>query len=121
MAEGLLNALYSIKYEAFSAGTKPSSVNPYAISAMAEISIDISKNRSKGIDEFQGKKFDYVVTVCDNAKEACPFFPGTKENIHKSFDDPSSIRGSDDNKLTAFRRCRDEIKDWIKKSFSKRS
>ncbi len=94
MAEGLLNALYGNKYKAYSAGTKPSTVNPYAINAMAEIGIDISKNRSKSIDEFQGMKFDYVITVCDNAKETCPFFPGGEEYLHKSFDDPSDFNGN---------------------------
>jgi arsenate reductase len=94
MAEGLLNHLYESKYEAYSAGTKPSTVNPYAINAMVEIGIDISKNRSKSIDEFQGMKFDYVITVCDNAKETCPFFPGGEEYLHKSFDDPSDFNGN---------------------------
>ncbi len=75
MAEGLLKHLYESKYEAYIAGTKPSMVNPYAINAMTEIGIDISRNRSKGIDEFQGMKLDYVDTVCDNAKATCPFFP----------------------------------------------
>ncbi len=94
IAEGLLNYLYGSKYEAFSAGTKPFSVNPYAISAMAEIGIDIYKNRSKSIDEFQGITFDYVITVCDNAKATCPFSPGAEEYLRKSFDGPSGFNGN---------------------------
>jgi len=120
MAEGLLNALYGNGYEAFSAGTKPATVNPYAINTMTEISIDISRNRSKGVDKFQGITFDYVVTVCDNAKADCPFFPGTAEYLHKSFDDPSDLDGTEDEKLTCFRRVRDEIKDWLIKTFGKK-
>src|SRR3972149_138622 len=108
MAEGLLNALYGDKYEAYSAGTEPSIVNLYAIKVMNEIGIDISKHRSKGIEEFQDMKFDYVVTVCDNAKETCPFFPGRREYLHKSFDDPSGFEGEGDNKLAVFRKVRNE-------------
>jgi len=117
MAEGLMNHLYGSKYAAFSAGTKPSLVNPYAIKLMAEIGIDISRNRSKGIEEFQGMNFDYVVTVCDNAKETCPFFPGGREYLHKSFDDPSGVEGEGDAMLVAFRKTRDELRDWIKETF----
>lgn len=112
-----MNAFYGNKYEAYSTGTRPSTVNTYAIRAMAEIGVDISMHRSKGIDEFQGMKFDYVVTVCDNAKETCPFFAGGSVHLHKSFDDPSVVAGKDDVKLTAFRKVRDEILDWIKKTF----
>jgi len=116
MAEGLLNALYGDKYEAYSAGTEPAIVNPYAVRALAEISIDISRNRSKGIEEFQDMKFDYVVTACNNAKETCPFFPGGREYLHKSFDDPSGFEGEGDNKLAVFRKVRNEISDWIKRT-----
>lgn len=117
MAEGLLNHLYENKYEAFSAGTKPSTVNPYAVKSMAEIGIDISIQRSKGIEEFRGMVFDYVVTVCDNAKETCPFFPGGRESLHKSFNDPSGFEGEGDNKLAVFRKVRNEIRDWVKETF----
>jgi len=117
MAEGLLNVLYGDKYEAYSAGTEPSQVNPYAIKAMAEIDIDISGDRSKSIEEFQDMKFDYVVTVCNHAKEACPYFPEGEICIHKSFVDPSSVKGSDDKKMMAFRIVRDEIRRWIYKTF----
>lgn len=120
MAEGLLNHLYESGYEAYSAGTRPSIVNPFAIKAMAEIGIDISGRRSKGIDEFKDMKFDYVVTVCDHAKEACPFFSGAKESRHKSFDDPSDSDGTEENILKCFRRVRDEIRDWLSKTFGKK-
>jgi len=88
MAEGLLRALHGDHYEAFSAGTEPGSVNASAIRAMAEIGIDISHHRSKSLKEFFDQEFDYVVTVCDHAKESCPYFPGGKKILHQSFDDP---------------------------------
>ena len=116
MAEGFLNALYGDRYEGFSAGIEPSHVNPYAVKAMAEIGIDISTHRSKSIEDFREKNFNYVVTVCNHAKEACPFFPGEKI-LHKDFEDPSSFKGSEDEILEEIRRVRDEIKDWISKTF----
>ncbi len=112
-----MNALPGDQYEAFSAGTEPSQVNPYAIKSMSEIDIDISPNRSKNILEFKGVEFDYVITVCDNAKERCPVFPGKGKHIHKGFTDPSRAEGSDDQKLMAFRIVRDAIRDWIQKNF----
>ncbi len=117
MAEGFLNARYGDQYEGYSAGLKPSKVNAYAIKVMSEVGIDISKHRSKSIEEFYGKKFDYVVTVCDHTKEACSFFPG-KRIIHKSFQDPSKFLGTEDQMLEQVRRVRDKIKDWIEKTFS---
>ncbi len=117
MAEGFLNAHYGDRYEAYSAGIEPARVNPYAVRIMTEIGIDISKQRSKSIEEFRGKNFDYIVTVCDQAKEACPFFPRGKKFLHKGFDDPSKFKGSEDEILAEVRRVRDEIKDWIKKTF----
>jgi arsenate reductase (thioredoxin) len=118
MAEGLLNTLYKDKYKAFSAGVQKTSVNPYAVEVMKEIGIDISKHYSKLITDFQGKEFDYVVTVCDNAKETCPFFPA-KKVIHKSFQDPSSFEGEIDETLIIFRKVRDEIKSWIDTEFGR--
>lgn len=117
IAEGLLNSLYGSRYEAHSAGIAPTAINPFAVRAMAEIGIDISANRSKSIEEFRGENFDYVVTVCDDAREACPFFPG-KKVIHKSFQDPSQFRGTDDEILADVRKVRDEIKGWIESTFS---
>jgi len=103
MAEGLMNYYLSDRYIAFSAGTKPTGVNPYAIKVMKELGIDISNHKSKSVLEFKGEKFDYVVTVCDSAKENCPFFPGAKEYIHQSFEDPSSFEGNEDEKFNKFR------------------
>ncbi|ACI19105.1 arsenate reductase ArsC [Dictyoglomus thermophilum] len=117
MAEGIVNALYGDEYEAYSAGTEPRGVNPLAIEVLKEIGIDISHHRSKSIEEFKGQEFDYVVTVCDNAKENCPFFPGGKKYIHRGFMDPASVEGSYEEKLYAFRKVRDEIMDWIKSYF----
>ena len=116
MAEGLLNMLYQNQYQAHSAGTEPSQVNPYAIKAMAEIGIDISTHHSKSIEEYQGMQFDIVITVCDDAKDSCPFFPGNRI-IHQSFEDPSACGGTVDNILNCFRRIRDEIKEWLEITF----
>ncbi|MCX7795356.1 MAG: arsenate reductase ArsC [bacterium] len=118
MAEGLLRYLYGDIYEAYSAGLEVTEVNPYAIKVMKELDIDISNHRSKSIEEFRGIMFDYVVTVCDSAREKCPFFPG-KKVIHKSFEDPAEFVGREDEKLEIFRKVRDEIKDWIIKTFDK--
>lgn len=118
MAEGLLNNIYPERFQAYSAGTIATRVNPFAIKAMKEIGIDISSHRSKSIEEFRGEIFDYVVTVCDHANETCPFFPG-KVHIHKNFIDPSNTKGTEKEVLEAFRKTRDEIKDWIEKFFLK--
>ncbi len=117
MAEGILNSLYGDLFEAFSAGNEPTSVNPLAITALSEIGIDISHSRSKHVNEFLGKEIDYVVTLCNDVKENCPFFPGAKEYIHHGFDDPAdgSFSGL---ALAAFRRVRDELRDWIAAEFS---
>ncbi len=117
MAEGFLRALYGDRYEAHSGGTEPSGLNPYAVKAMAEVGIDISKHRSKSLEEFRGMEFDYVATVCDRAKEACPFFPGGKRTLHKGFEDPSQFKGTEDEILSSFRRVRDEIRRWIEETF----
>lgn len=110
MAEGLLRHIAGDKFEVESAGTIASFVRPQAIAAMAEIGIDISGHRSKCLDEFLDTPFDYVITVCDNANETCPIFPGTATRVHWSFDDPAESVGSDEEQLALFRRVRDEIK-----------
>ncbi len=117
MAEGLLRTLYGERYETFSAGTQPTQVNPFAIKVMEEIGIDISTHRAKSVEEFRGMQFDLVVTVCDQAKETCPFFPGAKKYLHQSFEDPSRATGTDEMKLVLFRNVREKIKDWIVKNF----
>ena len=116
MAEGFLNALCGEHYEAYSAGVEPTEVNPNVVTVMAEVGIDVSTHRSKSINEFQGTHFDYVVTVCDHAKEVCPFFPGDTV-LHHSFEDPSQFTGKDQEVLEKVRRVRDDIKDWIEKTF----
>ena len=118
IAEGLINGLFSDNYVAHSAGTWPGKVNPFAIKALSEIGLDISSHYSKPIDEFDGKYFNYVVTVCDNAKESCPTYLNTDELVHNSFEDPSSYEGSDEEKLEKFRATRDEIKKWLEFRFS---
>jgi len=117
MAEGLLNSLYGNKYEANSAGTDPTTINPYAVQVMSEIGIDVSKHRSKSINEFMEHKFDYIITVCDHANETCPFLPGGMKRLHQSFEDAASFEGNEADTLSEFRRIRDEIKDWITKEF----
>lgn len=113
MAEGLLREIAGDRFEVHSAGTIASFVRPQAIAAMAEIGIDISEHRSKSLDEFRDKEFDYVLTVCDNAAETCPVFPGRAERFHWSFDDPAHAAGSDEEVLSVFRRVRDEIRDEL--------
>ncbi len=112
MAEGLLAARGGARYAAFSAGTHPRSVHPLAVRVMAEIGIDISEasgHRAKGLDEFAGQTFDLVVTVCDDAAEECPFFPGARRQEHWGFPDPSAVTGTEGERLAAFRAVRDAI------------
>lgn len=113
MAEGLLRQMAGDQFEVFSAGTKPVGLNPNAVKAMAEIGVDISSHRSKSVDEFADQQFDYVITVFDNAKESCPFFPGGGQRIHHDFEDPAAA--PKDRQLDLFRMVRDEISSWIKK------
>jgi arsenate reductase len=117
IAEGYLNYYKKDKFKAFSAGTEPSKVNPCAVRVMDEIGIDISTHSSKSVEDFLGTSLDYVVTICDSAKETCPFFSGGKEYIHKSFSDPSDSIGTDDEILANFRNVRDEIIAWIDLTF----
>jgi arsenate reductase len=115
MAEGILRHDGGGEFEVESAGVKPSSVRPEAIEAMREIGIDIARHRSKSVDEFTGQEFDYAITVCDNAKETCPVFPGKAERIHQNFEDPPPPGvGSDEERMSIFRRVRDEIREWMK-------
>jgi arsenate reductase len=117
MAEGYMKAKYSDRYAVFSAGTEATHVHPMAIAVMQEIGIDISGYRSKVIDELFGKGIETVVTVCDSAQKACPFFPGAKEEIHQSFPDPSAFSGTDAEIRVGFRRVRDDIIRWIDAKF----
>jgi arsenate reductase (thioredoxin) len=120
MAEALLRSLGEGRYEVASAGTEATRVNPYAVAAMREVGIDISGARSKHLNEFVEREFDYVITVCDSAAEACPMFPGPARRVHWSFPDPSEADGSDDEKLATFREVRDAISRqlaaWVSES-----
>ena len=116
MAEGLVNALWGEEFEPFSAGTAPSQINPLAIEVLKEIGIDISNHKSKGLDQFLSKEFDYVITVCDHANETCPFFPGGRKRLHKGFEDPASVSGPDETRRETFRKVRDQIKEWLVES-----
>jgi arsenate reductase len=111
MAEGLLRHMGGENYEAFSAGTRPAGLNPNGVKVMSEVGIDISGSRSKSVDEFQGQQFDYVVTVCDNAKESCPIFLGVGKRVHHSFRDPAAAAA--DEQVALFRQVRDEIQTWL--------
>lgn len=119
MAEGILKHICKSEFEINSAGTKPSIVRPEAIKVLNEIRIDISKNRSKSVNEFSEQKIDYVLTVCDNAKENCPYFPAQTKLIHRSFDDPAEVSGNEETRLSAFRKVRDEISAYFENDFVK--
>jgi arsenate reductase len=109
MAEGLLRARAGSRFEVASAGTRPSRVRAEAIAALAELGIDISSHRSKSVDEFAGQPFDYVLTVCDHARESCPVFPASTRRLHWSLEDPAAVEGPEEVRMAAFRRVRDEI------------
>ena len=117
MAEGLLRTLAGDRFKVYSAGSKPSVVNPLAIQAMAERRIDISGQRSKHLREYLDQPFDYVITVCDQAAETCPIFPGRAERIHWSFPDPAAVTGNVIERLNAFCQVRDaieiQLKTWL--------
>lgn len=115
MAEGLLRHLAGDKFEVFSAGIKPRQVNPLTMKVMDEIGIDISKQRSKSVNEFLGQNFDYVITVCDKAKKACPVFPGRYQKLHWDLEDPAEAKGTEEEKLLIFRKVRNQIKENILK------
>jgi len=114
MAEGLLRQMAGDRFEVSSAGVAPTQVRPEAIKVMAELGIDISGHHSKSVDEFKGQEFDYVITVCDNANEQCPVFPGKTKRIHWSFEDPAALQGDELTRLAIFRRVRDEIRQQLK-------
>jgi arsenate reductase len=120
MAEGLLRHLAGDKFEVFSAGIEPTQVNPLAIKVMDEIGIDISKQRSKSVNEFLGQQFDYVVTVCDYARQTCPLFPGKYEKLHWNLEDPVEAKGTKEERIIIFRKVRDEIKENIQRFLEKK-
>ncbi|MFY9744062.1 MAG: arsenate reductase ArsC [Candidatus Sulfotelmatobacter sp.] len=112
MAEGLLRHIAGDQFEVFSAGTRPVGLNPNAVTAMSEIGINIAGSRSKSVNEFAGQHFDYVFTVCDNAKESCPVFPCGGKRLHQSFEDPAAAPV--DQQLEVFRKVRDQIADRLR-------
>jgi arsenate reductase len=120
MAEGILRTLGSDRFEVYSAGVNPTAVNPLSIKVMSETGIDISPHRSKSAEEFSGQRFDYVITVCDNARQTCPAFPGEHEKLHWDLEDPAEATGTEEEILNEFRRIRDliykHVEDFIKKS-----
>jgi len=113
MAEGLLRSMAGERFLVYSAGNKPSTVNPFAIQVMRERGIDISNHRSKHLSEFANQLFAYVITVCDDMAENCPIFPGRAQRIHWSINDPAKFAGSDDEKLEVFRQARDAIEQHL--------
>jgi arsenate reductase len=115
MAEGFLRALGGARFDVKSAGTEATRVHPLAIRAMDEVAIDIRGHTSKTLDRFLGETWDYVITVCDSANERCPVFPGRVTRLHWSFDDPAAVTGTEQERLTAFRRIRDEIEDRLRR------
>jgi arsenate reductase len=114
MAEGLLRHDAGDRFDVESAGTRPGEVRPEAIAVMRELGIDISAHRSKSVDEFAGRHFDYVLTVCDNALETCPVFPGDCVTLHRNFEDPAAFQGSEEERMALFRRVRDDLRAWLR-------
>ena len=113
MAEGWLRHLGGEEFEVFSAGTHPAGKNPLALRAMEEVGVDIARQESENLDKYVDQSFDYVITVCDRAKETCPIFPGGDRQLHWSFDDPAEAEGSDEERMPEFRRVRDEIRERV--------
>ncbi len=111
MGEGLLRSLADDKIDVYSAGSKPSSVNPFAIKAMDARGIDITSHTSDSLTQYLNKEFDYVITVCDNAAETCPVFSGKSERIHWGFPDPAGVEGSDEDILASFISVRDGLEE----------
>jgi arsenate reductase len=114
MAEALLGLIGGAEFEAHSAGTEPHGLNPYTYRVLEEVCCDWSGARSKAVTEFLGQRFDYVVTVCDRARQTCPVFPGRHESLHWDLEDPAEVEGSDADKLAAFRRTRTQMGDLIR-------
>jgi arsenate reductase (thioredoxin) len=118
MAEGLLRALAGDRFEAMSAGTEATHVRPLAVRAMGEVGVDISGQESKTLERYLGEPFDYVITVCDDANEVCPYFPGARNRLHWSLEDPSRATGSEEERLAVFRRVRDAIRERIEQELA---
>lgn len=121
MAEALVNHDLAGKVQAFSAGTEPAPIHPLAVAAMKEVGIDISCQRSKPIDEFGDEKFDFVITLCDHAAESCPIFFGGVQRVHMGFPDPAAVSGDPEERMEAFRKARDEIRERVEEFLSKQT
>ncbi|HTH37484.1 MAG TPA: arsenate reductase ArsC [Pyrinomonadaceae bacterium] len=119
MAEGLLKQICGDRFDVNSAGTRPIGVSPEAVEVLSEVGIDISKNESKSVDSFAEREFEYVLTVCDNARENCPYFPAKTKMVHHGFEDPWFAEGGHDERLAAFRRVRDQIDAYLRDDFVK--
>jgi arsenate reductase len=119
MAEGLLRQICGDRFDIHSAGTRPIGVSPEAVEVLAEADIDISSNRSKSVDDFAGREFDYVLTVCDNARENCPYFPARTKLVHHAFEDPYFAQGGHEQRVAAYRRVRDQIDAYLRDDFVK--
>jgi len=115
MAEALINHDLGERVQAYSAGIEPSSVHPLAVKVMGEMGIDISRHRSKALDEFADQKFDYVITLCSQANEACPIFFGGTKRLHMDFPNPAAVQGNEEEKISAFRQVRDQIREELEK------
>ena len=113
MAEGMMRHLRGNEFEVFSAGTEPKGIHPLAIEVMAEIGIDISTQRSKHLDKYLIKEFDYSVTLCDHADKTCPLFPGEGKRIHQGFSDPAAIDGTEEERLEVFRKIRNRLRAFM--------
>jgi arsenate reductase len=118
MAEGLLRHLAGDRFLVFSAGTRPTALHPMAVTAMGEVGIDINGQRSKDVSEYAGSSFDYVITVCDQAQEECPVFPGARRQLHWSLPDPAATEGDETVRVAAFRRVRDDLAGYIRQFIS---
>ncbi len=121
MAEGLLRAMAGDRYEVYSAGTEPRGVHPLAVRVMQQRGIDLSGHHAKHVDTFRDVPMDYVVTVCDAAREHCPYVPARRRNLHQSFPDPSAVEGDEATRLEAFRRVRDQIHAWLAETFGRQT
>jgi arsenate reductase len=113
MAEGLMRHFRGAAFEVYSAGTEPKGVHPQAIAAMREIGVDISQQKSRHVDDLPIKEFDWIITLCNHAAQNCPVFPGKGVRLHQGFSDPAAVQGSDQEVLEAFRKVRDELKQFI--------
>ena len=121
LSEAILQQKFGDHFQTFSAGTKPTTINPYVKQVLTEMGINTSNLKAKHVNEFLGQEIDIIVTVCDSAKESCPYFPGAKRYEHKSFKDPTKFAGTDDEILKAVRRLKDEILEWIEEKFTPQS